>query len=194
MKKHDPAVYDFERPPLLFRLEDRLKALIGGPLFYAPFYRAMGGLAGHEKVLDFGCGSGAGAKVLARLLLRGGSVTGTDVSGRATRMAGRLLRRFPNARVLHGDIRELGLEPDSFDVASAVHVIHDIVEPKRAGTVRALARALKPGGRLWLLEPTRPSHGMSASEIRDLMRGAGLHEQSAEVTERAFRGVFAKPA
>ena len=194
MKQHDPGVYNSERPSALFVVEDGVKAMIGGPLYYAPHFGKMGGLRANERVLDFGCGSAAGTKALARMLLQGGSVTGVDISVRSTRVARRQLRRFPNAEVVQKDIRGLYLKPGSYDVMSIMHVTHDIVEPKRQGTVAALARALKPGARLWILEPTRRSHGMSARKIGELMHAARLEEQGAELTDRAFGGVFARPA
>jgi len=47
---------DFEHPTMLFRLEDRLKAGIGG-VFYNPIIDSYD-IRGDENILDFGCGAG----------------------------------------------------------------------------------------------------------------------------------------
>ena len=53
--------YDFEHPSTIFVLEDKLKGLLGGPLLYNPYFITFG-LKGNERVLDFGCGGGAGSR------------------------------------------------------------------------------------------------------------------------------------
>ena len=61
----------------------------------------------------------------------------------------------------------------------------------------ALAKALHPEGVLHIREPAKPGHGMPVSEIRALMRAAGLREIRAGCT-RSFRwkwicdGIFRK--
>jgi ubiquinone/menaquinone biosynthesis C-methylase UbiE len=192
MKEFDPSGLDFDHPSALFRFEDTLKGLIGGPLYYDPYFRSCGGFRGDEKVLDFGCGGGVSTRTIAAQLNQGGSVTGVDVSSYFSERAKKRVARQANARILHGEITGLGLEPHSFDLISIVHVIHDISRAKRSATVRALGTLLKPSGRLWILEPTRPSHGMPAEEIGELMDEAGLREVSVEAEGNAFKGVYEK--
>jgi ubiquinone/menaquinone biosynthesis C-methylase UbiE len=192
MKEFDPSVYDFDNPSALFRFEDRLKGLIGGPLFYAPYYQSRGGFQGDEQVLDFGCGGGVSTRSIAARLTRGGAVTGVEISSYFSERARERVARYPSARILHGDITELDLPRQSFDLISIIHVIHDIPRARRSATVQALAALLKPNGRLWIWEPTRPSHGMPAEEVRRLMGEAGLREVSAEVPGHAFKGIFEK--
>ncbi len=192
MKQFDPSVLDFDNPSRLFRLEDRLKALLGGPLLYDPYFSSQGGFQGHERVLDFGCGGGVTTRCIASRLTDGGKVTGVDVSSYFTDKARKRTKDFPNAEIYHGDIRELKLAETSFDLIAIVHVIHDIAGEKRPPTVQALARLIKPGGRLWIYEPTRQSHGMPVAEIRRLMKEAGLREVSARTGKNWFKGIFEK--
>jgi ubiquinone/menaquinone biosynthesis C-methylase UbiE len=181
---------DFNNPSALFRFEDRLKGLIGGPLYYAPYFRRLGGFRGDEKVLDFGCGGGVSTRSIVACLTRGGSVIGVDISSYFTERARKRVARFPSACILRGEITELDLPRHSFDIISITHVLHDIPRAKRSAVVKALGSLLKPGGRLWIWEPTRDSHGMSADEIRGLMQGAGLREVNGELQGSAFKGVF----
>ena len=190
MKEFDPSGFDFDNPSALFRFEDALKGLIGGPLYYAPYFRSCGGFRGDEHVLDFGCGGGASTRSIAARLTRGGSVTGVDISSYFSERAKKRVAHHTNARILRGRITELDLPPQSFDLVSIIHVIHDIPGAGRPATVQALAQLLKPGGRLWILEPTRPSHGMPAEEVRALMDEAGLKEVSADSEGNAFKGIF----
>jgi ubiquinone/menaquinone biosynthesis C-methylase UbiE len=194
MKDFDPSGIDFNNPSALFRFEDRLKSLIGGPLYYAPYFRSCGGFEGDEDVLDFGCGGGGGVSTrsIAAELTRGGSVTGVDISSYFTERARKRVAPYPSARILQGEITRLELPRESFDLISIVHVIHDIPRARRSSTVRALGVLLKPNGRLWIWEPTRPSHGMPAGEVRGLMEEAGLREVAAQVEGNAFKGVFVK--
>jgi hypothetical protein len=108
-----------------------------------------------------------------------------DTSVYFSEKARKRVAHYPSARILHGEITEL-------DLISIIHVIHDIPRAKRSATVQALSPLLKPGGRLWIWEPTRPSHGMPAEEIRGLMEKVGLREVSAEAQGNAFKGVFEK--
>ena len=192
MKEFDPSSIDFDNPSALFRFEDRLKGLIGGPLYYAPYFRSRGGFRGDEEVLDFGCGGGVSTRSIAARLTQGGSVTGVEISLYFSERARQRVARRHNARVLHGEISELDLPRQSFDLVSIIHVIHDIPGARRCATVQALGSLLKPSGRLWIWEPTRPRHGMPAEEVRSLMGEAGLREVSAEIQGNAFKGVFEK--
>ena len=192
MKQFDPSVFDFDNPSFLFRLEDRLKSLLGGPLMYRPLFKRQGGFRGNERVLDYGCGGGISTRCIAAMLTQGGKATAIDISKYFIELAQKRLESFPNAEVLQGDIRKLAIEEGVYDVVSVIHVIHDIVVEGRLPTVQALARALKPGGRLWILEPTRMSHGMPVAEIRELANKAGLTEVESEIGKNSFRGIFQK--
>ena len=192
MKEFDPSAFDFDNPSALFRFEDRLKGLVGWPLYYAPYFRSRGGFRGDEEVLDFGCGGGVVTRGIAAGLDRGGSVTGVEISSYFSERARKRVGRCPNARILHGEITQLDLPRQSFDLVSIIHVIHDIPRDRRSATVRALGALLKSGGRLWIWEPTRPSHGMPAEEIRSLMKEADLRQVSAEFRGNEFKGVFEK--
>lgn len=146
-----------------------------GPL-YRKYARSFG-LRGDERLLDFGCGSGALSRHVAPMLAAGGgSVVCLDQSAAWLERAKKTLRRYDNVEFMQGDVRSLEIEAGSFDAVAIHFVLHDVEVGSRQESLRSLARALKPGGRLFIREPIRPSHGMPAGEVRRLMGLAGLEE------------------
>jgi len=192
LSDYDFKEYDFEHPSILFVLEDILKGLIGGPLLYNPYFKTFG-LKGNERVLDFGCGGGAGSRRLANLLSEDGHLTCVDVSSHWIAKARKRLDKYSNVECKSGDIRELDISDSSFDVISAIHVIHDVAPQERQDIVNALSRKLKEGGLLFIREPTKKSHGMPVEEIRALLSDAGLKEIKHKETKSEYMGKYQKP-
>lgn len=184
------AAVDFNKPSFLFKFEDVLKEPLGG-LFYKSFVEFMK-LRGDEQVLDFGCGGGALSRYLAEHLVDNGSVTCLDTSEYWIGRAKKRLSPYRNVICLQGDIRNTTFQDHPFDIISIVHVIHDIAPGSRAATVQSLARTLKNDGRLFIWEPTRPSHGISILEVRQLMNHAGLKQVRAILKRSAYIGQFEK--
>ncbi len=158
------------------------------------------GLRGGERVLDYGCGSGAAARHLAkRLQAGGGRLTCMDVSERWQRTARRVLHAYPDVEYRLGDVRTMDLPEESFDVVLVHWMLHDVPPWDRPGIVAELARLLRPGGRLFSREPTNARHGMPAAHLRDLFTAAGLVETlategKAPVLGEHYRAVWTKPA
>jgi ubiquinone/menaquinone biosynthesis C-methylase UbiE len=183
--------HDFEHPSSLFVMEDGLKVLLGGPLFYTPYYRTFG-LKGNENVLDFGCGGGVGSRYLANLLGKDGHVTCIDVSKYWIGKARKRLKKYSNVECKAGDIREMDIPDSVFDVISTIHVIHDIHPRDRQGTISALSRKLKPGGFFFIKERIEKSHGMPVEEIRASLSSAGLKEIEHKETKSEYLGKYQK--
>jgi len=188
---HDFKEYDFEHPSILFILEDKLKGLLGGPLLYYPYYRTFK-LKGNENVLDFGCGGGAGSRCLANLLSKDGHLTCVDVSSYWIAKARKRLDKYSNVECKSGDIRELDIPDSSFDIISAIHVVHDIAPAERQDIVKTLSQKLKAGGLFFIREPVKKSHGMPVEEIRTLLSGAGLKEIKHKANKSEYRGKYQK--
>lgn len=191
MSDYEFKEHDFEHPSLLFVLEDILKGLIGGPLLYNPYFKTFG-LRGDEKVLDFGCGGGAGSRCLTNLLNEDGYLTCVDMSRYWIKKARKRLRKHSNVECKSGDIRELGIPDTSFDVISVIHVVHDISPSNRQDIVETLSRKLKAGGTLFIREHIKESHGMPVGEIRALLSEAGLKEIEHKETRSEYTGKYEK--
>jgi len=181
MEEYPYKQQDFENPSFLFRLEDSLKGVLGSFL-YDPFIKLFG-LKGDENALDFGCGGGSGSKYILKKLGKNGTLTCLDISSFWMKRAERRLAKYDNVSFIHGDIRKVDIPEGSFDVIAVVHVIHDIEPKERESVVLALAGKLVASGKLFIFEPTKCSHGMPVSEIRNLM-------EKAEINLTSFLVIF----
>ena len=191
MSGHNFREYDFEHPSILFILEDKLKGLLGGLLLYNPYFRTFG-LKGNERVLDFGCGGGAGSRCLVNFLGKGGHLTCVDVSSYWIAKAKKRLDRYSNVECKSGAIRELDIPDCSFDVISVIHVIHDIAPAGRQDIVKTLSQKLKAGNLLFIRERIGKSHGMPVEEMRALLSEAGLKEIEHKETKSEYMGIYQK--
>jgi ubiquinone/menaquinone biosynthesis C-methylase UbiE len=191
MSEHKFEERDFEKPSFLFVLEDILKNFLGGPLLYSPYIKSFG-IKGNERILDFGCGGGISSRCIAKKLTKGGFLTCVDTSKFWIKKAERRLRKYNNVEFKTGDIRDLDIPDSSYDIMSIVHVIHDIAAELRQATVKSLAAKLKEGGKLFIIEPTKKTHGMPIEEIRTLMRNAGLVETNKSIKKSSYKGEFTK--
>jgi ubiquinone/menaquinone biosynthesis C-methylase UbiE len=180
--------------------------VLAAPLFtnvlLSPLYRRYVdemGLRGDERVLDYGSGSGAAARHLARRLRAGGGrLTCMDVSTRWQKVLRRVLRACPDVEFRLGDVRTMGLPAESFDVVLVHWMLHDVAPGDRPSIVAELARLLRPGGRLFSREPTGTKHGMPAAQAREVYAAAGLTESLAAegktpLLGEYYRAVWTRP-
>jgi len=101
-----------------------------------------------DDVLDACCGTGDLAIAAARA---GGKVTGLDFS---PAMLARARRKAPALEWIEGDLLSLPFADASFDSATVGFGVRNVEDLARA--VDELRRVLRPGGRLGVLEITRP--------------------------------------
>jgi ubiquinone/menaquinone biosynthesis C-methylase UbiE len=190
MKEYEFRQVDFDNPSFPFKLEDRLKALIGR-FIYKSFIESFK-LKGSEHVLDFGCGGGVESRYIMKQLQENGQLTCIDISKYFIERARKRLNKNPSVTLIRGDIRKLDIPDHSFDVICTIHVIHDIAPEERQDIVNALSRKMKPGGIFYIWEPIKVSHGMPAAEIQDLLSNAGFREMTLRTTKSALKGKFLK--
>jgi demethylmenaquinone methyltransferase/2-methoxy-6-polyprenyl-1,4-benzoquinol methylase len=103
-----------------------------------------------DRVLDACCGTGDLA--LAARAAGAAEVVGVDFSGR---MLERARRKAPELEWVQGDLLALPFADASFDVATCGFGIRNVEDLEAA--LRELARVLRPGGTLAVLEITRPA-------------------------------------
>jgi demethylmenaquinone methyltransferase / 2-methoxy-6-polyprenyl-1,4-benzoquinol methylase len=101
-----------------------------------------------DRVLDACCGTGDLAVAAARA---GGRVTGLDFS---EPMLERARRKAPELEWVRGDLLELPFAEGSFDAATVGFGVRNVEDLERA--LGELRRVLPAGGRLGILEITRP--------------------------------------
>ncbi len=110
-------------------------------------YRWAARLVAGKTVLDVACGTGYGLEMYARA--GAAKVTGVDVDPEAVEQA--TARHGEVATVRQGDLRDLPLEDDSFDVVTCFETIEHVEGPE-AG-IAELRRVLKPKGVLVISSP-----------------------------------------
>ncbi len=136
-----------------------------------------------RALLDLGTGTGRMLELFAPDIERG---IGLDLSLDMLALARARLDRagLKHCSVRHGDIYDLALPRDSFDVVIIHQVLHFLDDSARA--IREAARALRPGGRLLVidfaphdLEFLREQHahrrlGFAAETVTQWLEAAGL--------------------
>jgi ubiquinone/menaquinone biosynthesis C-methylase UbiE len=143
--------------------EDWIRTWLAGRSYGRSFRNLT--LKGDEQVLELGVGGGQAARVILSKLDTG-TYTGFDVDGWWVDRARRNLRKHSNVNVLQGDVRDLSLEDASYDLVVIHITLHDIPKVDREPIVVALAEKLRPGGHLFIKEPTKEGHGMRGRQVR----------------------------
>lgn len=146
------------------------KALLNNPArralqkhYEAPLLRRLGADVCGARVLEVGCGEGAGAQTL----LRGfgaAHVTAVDLDPAQVRRARRRLYGEQRATVQQGDITSLPMSAASVDAVADFGIIHHV--PDWRAAVAEVARVLTPGGQFVFEEVT--SHALDRASYRML--------------------------
>ncbi len=182
----------YENPTFLYRLIDEFGNNRLFSFLYRSYIKTLN-INGDEKILDFGSGSGAGSKHLAKILSKnGGQLTCIDISVYWMKMAKKRLNKFENVEFLTGQLQELNLKNKSFDIIYIFYALHDVLPNLRNEIVREFARILKDKGKIFIKEPQRENDGMPINEIIDLMTRNGLVEKKSVKKKNNYAGIFIK--
>jgi ubiquinone/menaquinone biosynthesis C-methylase UbiE len=136
-------------------------------------------------VADIGAGSGYYTVRLARAVGEKGRVYANDLQpGMLDLLQQNVARaRLSNVTPVLGTATDPNLPPGSLDLALMVDVYHEFSHPQLM--LRRLHEALKPGGRLVLLEyraedpdvPIRPEHKMTKAQVKLEVELEGFRQQ-----------------
>ncbi len=146
-------------------------------------------------VLEPGCGMGFFTLPVARMVGPEGKVVAMDIQPkmlekvRARAKRAKLLGRI-ETRLVKGN--RLGLEDlaGGADFALALHVVHELKD--QAGFFQEIQAALKPGGRLLVVEPRGHVSADNFAESLELAQRTGLETDPAE-PRRGLRALLIKP-
>jgi SAM-dependent methyltransferase len=131
-------------------------------------------IAKGSSVADVGAGSGYWTVKLSERVGSSGKVFATDLQPQMLDILARRLTAtgITNVTLVRGAVDDPKLPPASVDLALMVDVYHELSQPQ--AILRGLREALKPGGRLVLLEyrkedpsiPIKFEHKMSVAEAK----------------------------
>jgi len=140
------------------------------------------GLKPGMVVGDVGAGSGYYTELIARKVGSSGKVYATDIQPGMIQLLRQRVQRagLTNVEAVLSTETDSGLPDSALDLIILVDVYHEFSQPQ--AMLRQLKAALKPGGRLVLLEfrkedpavPIRPEHKMSVAEVRAELEPEGF--------------------
>ncbi len=140
-----------------------------------------------DKILDYGCGTGANLKELVRIVGDRGTVVAVDIAEKQLKRCVKKVERLsglPNVVIIREVEKETPFESNTFDSIISVAVLSLKTEPEKYLTY--LHKILKRGGRLSMLDFGRslifpaPAHMGSAESLRNLVSEAGFRDVSVK--------------
>lgn len=147
-------------------------------------------LASGERVLDVGCGTGSLAMLAKKAVGDRGAVCGVDASPQMIARARiKAARATLEIRFLNGAAQALPLADSAFDLALCTMMLHHLSRAARRELAAELHRVVTPGGRVLLVDFSKPEAGgrrvgghlsgrhghVDPAEMAQLLQDAGFH-------------------
>ena len=163
-----------EKPDFVNQLFDRSAQLYDGVVSWgflgtgSQYRRAVlrqHGLRAGQRLLDVGCGTGLVALEAARLLGTAENITCLDPSAGMLSVAKLKL----NARFVQGRAEEIPLPDDSFDFLTMGYALRHVATLEQA--FHEYHRVLARGGKVLLLEITKPSNRVGTAVLKAYFNG-----------------------
>ena len=156
-----------------------------------------------STVADVGAGSGYLSRMLAQTVGSSGLVYASDIQPRMIELLKDNMARahVTNYRAVVGTETDPHLPAGRIDLILMADVYHEFSHPREM--LRSMRQALKPGGRLVLLEyrkedpqvPIKEAHKMSVKMVRQELEPEGFEfERTIESLPRQHILIFRKPA
>ena len=151
---------------------------------------ALAGIQPGERVLEVGCGTGDVALAASALAGPTGAVMGIDPSPEMIAVArAKALRAARAVDFQIGLIEALAFPDATFDVVLSSLMMHHLPDDlKRQGLVE-IARVLKPGGRLLIVDIKRPTGRLGRALLTLAMHGGleqGIQDLSPMLSASGF--------
>lgn len=148
---------------------DRTEALLawGSGRWYRRQALLRAGLARGMQVIDVGCGTGLVAREALAVVGEEGSLIGVDPSPGMLAQA-ELAGGGTRVSLLEGRAEAVPLPDASADFLSMGYALRHVDDVDRA--FAEFRRVLRPGGRLLVLEITRPHSGLGRAALKTYMR------------------------
>lgn len=182
----------YEKPSLWIRIEDDIVHNKLGSYIYKNYIKTLD-LRGNENVLDFGSGSGAGSRHLAKFLEKnGGHLTCVDISQFWMDKAKKRMKKYNNVDYLVGQLPDLNLSSNYFDAIYIFYSLHHVSENLRNDIVKEFYRILNEDGKIYIKESQREDDGISIDEIVGLMQSNKFAKVYSVNEDNAYRAVYKK--
>jgi ArsR family transcriptional regulator len=138
------------------------------------------------RVADIGCGTGYLLPLLARHFAE---VTAVEPAETMLECARHRVaeHRLDNVTLLRGDLADLPLAGASVDLAMAILVLHHVPQPAEA--LHELARVVRPGGRLLVVEQQSHENQAFYDRMQDLWWGFSPRDLSDTCQTAGFRNL-----
>lgn len=144
--------------------------------YYQSFVESVS-LTGHEKVLDFGSGSGLCARHVARRLQRrGGHLDCVDASHRWMEALQKSLKSSDHVSFHLGELDNLSLGKQSYDVIISHFALHEISRERLPGILYSFSQLLNNRGRVIFREPLDAM--IEAESLKLMAKSSGLRVTS----------------
>jgi len=165
---------------------DRLRDDLFGERFHLA---ALPAFADAEwTVGDLGCGTGQMTAALAPFV---DHVIAVDGSAAMLQAAKKRLQGFANVELRRGDLEALPIDDARLDAATLALVLHHLPEPERA--LREVARVLKPGGRLIVIDMLPHERESYRQQMGHVWLGFSDEHVERILDESGFRSIRTVP-
>lgn len=146
-----------------------------------------------KRIADVGAGEGFYALRIARAVAPAGRVTAVDVSEQyLEKLRARLQQdNVTNVDVVVGAVDDPRLSENTFDAVLVYNAYHEMTAPEPV--LKAILKALKPGGRLVMSEPLHDNirEATRAAQVKDHEIGPNFVQQ--ELQAAGFEVIETRP-